>query len=59
MILALSVALFAALVAAGVGWYRYFVLAGFIKAIDGVLGQSIKKLQEIDAKAKSHSVDAV
>jgi hypothetical protein len=55
----LSVALFISVIVAGVGWYRYFVLQGYLKAINMVLGKSAVMIQEIDAKAKSIAADAV
>ena len=35
----LSFALLVAVTAAGVGWYRYFVLQAYIKTINEVLGR--------------------
>ena len=58
-IIALSAALLVAVIVAGVGWHRYFVLMHMFEVMDGILGKSVTKLQEIDAKAKSSSVHAV
>lgn len=39
----LSVLLAVAIIVAAVGWYRYFQIQGYVRAIDGVLGAALKK----------------
>ena len=55
----LSIALAAALITGGVGWYRYHCLMQVLQVITKLNGMSVEQLNKINEKAQSIAADAL